>query len=284
MVPVVPSLAAGERVLVTPIQSHLASEALLVRVEDHAQTFSPWLPDLVVRVRIRWVEVEDEEAVTPFEDDHLVCLVLERAELVLRSDECETVVEGLHRLVKRLEELVLEVILSRQVESAPAMLIAPAVELRGEIHPLGVSEFVAHEIQIALATEAQDDKAEHLVQGQSTVDDHVRRAQSAHVGVHRCVHEPESRRLIAHNRLIVRLDVRDARLLPSPILQGVCDVAHIPLIVRNLLEELNPHIWNSHREAVVEAESSLLHRPAKRGHARYVFGDGDRARRQQPVN
>ena len=54
----------------------------------------------------------------------------------------------------------------------PAMMVAPAVLRSGKVHPLGVAELVAHEVQVALAAQAQDQQADHLVQRQAPVHRH----------------------------------------------------------------------------------------------------------------
>mmetsp|Transcript_31485 Transcript_31485/g.82569 ORF Transcript_31485/g.82569 Transcript_31485/m.82569 type:complete len:509 (-) Transcript_31485:1316-2842(-) len=247
VVPVVPRLPRRRGVGVAPLQAAVAAEAALVRVQQHPQPLVPRMADAVVRVRVARVEVEHEKQVASFEDNDLVALVLLRAELLVRRQELEAVLEGAHQHVERLEELVLQVVLASEVEPTAAVLVAPPVRFRWEVHPLGMPELVAHEAQPAFAAEAHRDQPHHLVQREPAVDDHARRAHGAHVRVHLGVHEPERLGLVADDGLVVRLRVGDAGLLPAPVLQRVGDVAHVPIIVRRLLQELDPHVWERHR-------------------------------------
>ena len=62
--------------------------------------------------------------------------------------------------------------------------------------------------------------------------------------------------------LVVGLSVGHAGLLVAPVGQRVHDVAHLPLVVRLLAQQLDPLVRDGHLQPVVEADASLLHRPA----------------------
>mmetsp|Transcript_10489 Transcript_10489/g.27988 ORF Transcript_10489/g.27988 Transcript_10489/m.27988 type:complete len:478 (-) Transcript_10489:99-1532(-) len=102
----------------------------------------------------------------------------------------------------------------------------------------------------------------------------LRVLDQAHAGVHLRVHQPEGHRLVADDRLVVRLAVRDDLLLVAPIRERVDDVPHVPGLVRALLQQLDPHVRDGHGQTVVEAEAAVLHGPAQRGHAADVLADG----------
>ena len=61
--------------------------------------------------------------------------------------------------------------------------------------------------------------------------------------------------------LVVRHCVAHARLGVAAIGQGVYNVAHIPVIVVNLGEDLNPLVCDCHLQPVVKAHTTLRDRP-----------------------
>ena len=71
--------------------------------------------------------------------------------------------------------------------------------------------------------------------------------------IHLLVHEPEGKRFISHERLIVRLSIGDAFLHPSPIGQRMQHQTNVPVFILLLLEHLDPHVGDGHSEAIVEA-------------------------------
>lgn len=88
---------------------------------------------------------------------------------------------------------------------------------------------------------------------------------------------------------LLHIAVRDLRLivtlaisycfLPMPAVgQGMADIAQVPLLVLLFLEDLDPHVRDSHGEPVVEAHTSQRQRQAKGGHARNILGDSDALR------
>ena len=140
-------------------------------------------------------------------------------------------------------------------------------------------------VEVALAAEGVADEADHLVESHAAVD-HRRRARLVrHVRVHFLVHQPKGQRLVANQclrgffvkrrlvsgqtkvHLVVRLGVGDGLLHPAPVRQRVDDVAHVPVLVFELFDELDPLVGNGHAEAVVEADATLFHRPAQRRHS-----------------
>lgn len=80
---------------------------------------------------------------------------------------------------------------------APGVGVAPAVALARKVDPFGMSEFVAHEIEIGVPACRDRDEPDHLVQGHSPVDDRTLRG-AVHVFVHLLSHQPEREGLVAH--------------------------------------------------------------------------------------
>mmetsp|Transcript_53980 Transcript_53980/g.110172 ORF Transcript_53980/g.110172 Transcript_53980/m.110172 type:complete len:679 (+) Transcript_53980:411-2447(+) len=165
----------------------------------------------------------------------------------------------------------------RKMPLPPGVVVAPVVTEAGEVDPLRVPELVTHEGEVALAAERHGHEADDLVHGDAAVHDRVRRRQQRHPVVHLLVHQPEGDGLVADKRLVVRLAVAHHLLLVAAVGEGVDDVAHVPLVVRAFLEQLDPHVGCCHRKPVVEAEASLVDGAAERGHARHVLGDRDGA-------
>jgi hypothetical protein len=93
---------------------------------------------------------------------------------------------------------------------------------------------------------------------------------------HLLVHQPERQRLVSNEGLIVTFGVGDALLAVPSVDEGVDDVAHVPVVVAlGLLEELDPHVGNGHRQSVVEPDAARGNVSAEGRHAGDVLGDGD---------
>mmetsp|Transcript_386 Transcript_386/g.1477 ORF Transcript_386/g.1477 Transcript_386/m.1477 type:complete len:637 (-) Transcript_386:241-2151(-) len=143
-----------------------------------------------------------------------------------------------------------------------------------EIDPLRVAEFVTHKVQVTFATETHRELANHLVQGNAARHDGAVGYQRGHVGVHFCIHQPESGSLIANERLIVRFGVRDALFAVATVLHGEHQVTHVPVFIRTpLAQDLDPLVRDGHLEAIVETDTAFADRAAKRRHAAHVFRD-----------
>lgn len=64
----------------------------------------------------------------------------------------------------------------------------------------------------------------------------------------------------------------------SPIGQRMSDIRDIPLGVFFLLEQLDPHVRNSHGKTIVETEAAFVDGSTESRHAGHVFSDGDDGR------
>ena len=54
-------------------------------------------------------------------------------------------------------------------------------------------------------------------------------------------------------RLVVAFGVGNGFLAVATVGEREGDAAHVPLVVGAFLQELDPHVWDGHCEAVVEA-------------------------------
>ena len=234
------------------------------------------------------MEVEHEHALAALDDNHLVLVALQRRVLVIRAQVLEPRRDVVHRGVERVHVLVPQVVHVHQVEAAAAQQVGVAVaghEFAGgrlhavaarEVDPFGVAELVPHEVQVPLAAEAARELADHLVQRDAAAHHRVVRRQRGHVVVHLLVHQPKRGGLVTHQRLVVRLGVRDALLAPAAVLQAVHQVEHVPVVVvAPLGEHLDPLVRDGHLQAVVEADAALGDGARERGHAGDVLRDGD---------
>lgn len=125
-----------------------------------------------------------------------------------------------------------------------------------------MAKLIAFKIQIALTTQAVGEKADHLVQSHASVDDGRQGRKDGHVCVHlrvtkvhhQCLVPDKPTRKLAgspqfcesYSRLIVTLRVRNGLLPMATVDQGVTNVSYVPILILDLLQNLDPHIWNSH--------------------------------------
>ncbi len=63
---------------------------------------------------------------------------------------------------------------------------------------------------------------------------------------HLFIHEPKGECLVSDQSLIVALGIGNTLLSPAAILEGPADTFHIPILVLELLQDLDPHIGNGH--------------------------------------
>ena len=95
---------------------------------------------------------------------------------------------------------------------------------------------------------------------------------------HLLIHKPKRQSFVAHERLIVTFRVGYAPLEMTTIGQGMHDRAHLPLIIRLLLEKLDPHVGDGHGKTIIEADASFGYWTAESRHTRNVLGNGDHVR------
>ncbi len=162
--------------------------------------------EAVVGVRTRWREVEDEYQVAALEAQYLIAIIvpylLHRSvlEVTHALDDLE------HLTVEIAQPMVAEVLIVNQVPLATGILIRPAITLAWEVDPLGMTELVAHEVQITTVDGSCRHQTNHLVQGDASlchIVDILLREMPIHIGVD----ETEDDGLVAHQCLVVTLAV-----------------------------------------------------------------------------
>mmetsp|Transcript_29626 Transcript_29626/g.71148 ORF Transcript_29626/g.71148 Transcript_29626/m.71148 type:complete len:352 (-) Transcript_29626:192-1247(-) len=148
-----------------------------------------------------------------------------------------------------------------------------------------MTELTAHKRQVPLAPEATGHQPDHLVQRNAPVDNQgFRIHDTAHVEVHLLVHEPHGDGLVADDGLVVGLGVGDALLPPPAVLERVGEMPHVPLVVRLLLEHLDPQVGQGHRQPIIKTKPALRHRPAQGRHPTHILRHSHRRARAQPVH
>mmetsp|Transcript_39718 Transcript_39718/g.77744 ORF Transcript_39718/g.77744 Transcript_39718/m.77744 type:complete len:451 (-) Transcript_39718:756-2108(-) len=171
--------------------------------------------------------------------------------------------------------------LVRKRPLAASAVVAPVVADTREIDPLGVTKLVTHKVEVPLPPQGHGEHADHLVQRNAAVDNQVGGSQVGHAIVHLLVHQPEGNGLVTNERLVVALAVAHHLLLVPAVGEGVNNVAHLPLIIRHLLEKLDPHVRRRHSKPVVETKPSLGDRARQGGHARHILGDREAPRAER---
>lgn len=182
-----------------------------------------------------------------------------------------------HSAIKVAQELVTEQLVVYNVPLTTSIVEGRVVAGAGEIKPLGMTKLVSNKGQVTLTSKTVGHQADHLMQGQTTVNDRRQFCQDAHMCVHLLVHEPERNSLVTDQSLVVRLTVSNRGFLRtrstenissinksefrgsagctvesfvphhvSPVGQSEDNVAKIPLIIRLFLEQLDPHVGDSH--------------------------------------
>ena len=105
--------------------------------------------------------------------------------------------------------------------------------------------------------------------------DHKGAAAVLHVPVHIGIDKAEDDGLIAYERLVVRLGIRDGLLVSAAVGHLIEDMAGFPVFIFHLLNHLNPEIGDTHSQAVVKADAAILDGISESGHARHLLSDGD---------
>ena len=96
------------------------------------------------------------------------------------------------------------------------MLVRPTISFARKIDPLGMSEFVAHEVQIPMSGGAKGRQARHFVQGHRALDAQVA-GTSVHAVIDRVVGQGEEKGFSAHHGLVVTFEVADGSFVtPTP--------------------------------------------------------------------
>ena len=157
---------------------------------------------------------------------------------------------------------------------ATGVLVAPLVALAREVDPLGVAKFVPHEGEVSFPAGGEGEEAEDFVESDAAVDLGVV-ISLCHVVIHGGVHEPEGEGFVSDEGLVVALGVGDGFFSVAAVGEGVENFVEVPLLVGSVFEELDPVIWDSHGEAVVEAHAAFGKGAAEARHAAHVLGNAE---------
>ena len=186
----------------------------------------------------------------------------------LRLDDAQ------HFAVEITEPMVAKFLIINEIPLPTGVFVAPTVALTRKINPFGMAELVAHKIQVAAVDGRGRDEANHLVQGDSAMHRAVFVA-FLEMPVHIGVDEAENNRLVAHERLVVRLAVTDGFLVGTAIFHLPENRTRLPVLVLDFLDCLDPIIGNIHRHPIVETIAAVLEFCSESGHSADFLGDGD---------
>ena len=179
-----------------------------------------------------------------------------------------------HGLIEIAEPMIAERLVVDEMPLAARVFITPAVALAREINPLGVAEFVAHEIQIAAIHRRGRGETDHLVQGDAARD-RTTLVPLAEMPVHIGIDEAEDDRLVAHERLVVALAIGNGALPLPTVRELPINARGMPILVFFLLDELDPVVGDVHGEAVIKTIAARRKGRREAGHAADILGDGD---------
>ena len=180
-----------------------------------------------------------------------------------------------HLLIEAVEVGIEVVGVVHQVPLATGILTTPSVPFAGEVNPLGVSELVAHEVEVASIDGGGSNKANHLVEGDTTVH-HISRVSVLEVPIHISVNESEDDSLVSDECLVVALGIRDRLLVLASVGHLVEDMPCLPVFVAHFLDVLYPEVGYAHGEAIVKAHAAILDGTSESGHAGHLLGDSNR--------
>ena len=160
----------------------------------------------VVLIALKGCPVEHKYQVAAHEGKHLVGILVpelhhrERLKVVHVAHQLD------HGIVKRVKLAIAQLLAVDEIPLATRVLVAPAIAFSREVNPLGMSELIAHEVEVSAVDSGESDKAYHLVHGYATVDSGIVIAFH-HVPVHLVVDQPEYNSLVAHQRLVMTFHI-----------------------------------------------------------------------------
>ena len=229
--------------------------------------------ECVVGLGLGGVEVEAAEEVAALEgDDFVVFVYVEELGFVFEEVGFLEGVE--HGLVEGGELVEFEVGVVAEGPLAAGVVVGPFVAFAGEVDPFGVSEFVAHEVEVSVVGGEEGEQAGHFVEGDAAVDGEVA-GGGVHVEVHLFVDEFEDEGFAADEGLVVGFEVGEGVFFGSVGGEFVVEPAEVPGFVGDVVGEFEPGVGNAHGEAEVEAAAAFFFGGAEAGEAGDVFGDGD---------
>lgn len=81
--------------------------------------------------------------------------------------------------------------------------MGPVVTFARKVDPFGVSEFVAHKVEVTVVGGGEGDEARHFMQGDAAVDDDIT-CTSMHVEIHLFVDEFKNEGFSSDEGLVMR--------------------------------------------------------------------------------
>ena len=179
-----------------------------------------------------------------------------------------------HSLVEVAEIVIAEFLVVNEVPLAACILVAPSIALAGEVNPFGMSELVAHKVEVATVDGCCRDEANHLVESDATMNHEVLVAL-LEVPIHVGIYQTEDNGLVAYKCLVVALAVADGLLVGTAVLHLPEYRTRFPILVLQFLDGLYPVVGGIHRHAIVEAISAILILGSQSWHTTHLLGDSD---------
>ena len=107
---------------------------------------------------------------------------------------------------------------------------------------------------------------------------HIGRMTVLEMPIHVGVHETEDDGLVAHQRLVMALGIRDGLLVLAAVRHLIQDMTGFPVLVLHLFDILNPEIRNTHRQTIVEAYTAVFDSCGETRHTAHLLGNRNRFR------
>ena len=251
----------------------IATEIGIVGIED-ILIGSLLHHEAIARIGVVGREVEEEQEVTTTEGKYLVAIVVPNLNYALLLETLVFLENLEHCLVEVAEVMEAKILIVHEVPLATGIFVAPSVSFAREVDPFGMSELVAHEVEVASVYGAYCGQANHFVQSNAAV--HIRVLVAfLEMPVHVAVYETEDDGLVAHERLVVAFAIGDGPLVTAAVCEFPQNAAWFPILITQLLDNLYPVVGDVHSQAVVEAIASILHREGESRHSAHLFRYGD---------
>ena len=221
----------------------------------------------------RRMPVENEKQIAVTECHRLVGLVHQLIVGIAAPHHTVRLGHRQHGPVEKTELTVAQAVVVSQRPLAARITVAPAVPLARKVDPFGMTELVAHKIEIGLASQRKRHQPDHLVERHTALYGQIV-PTALHRRVHRTPHQPEGNRLVAHQRLVVRLGIGHRPHRGKPVGQHVPDLPDVPRLVGRILQHPDPEVGHRHPQPVVKPNTTVDHRRADARHAAHLLGYG----------
>ena len=170
--------------------------------------------------------------------------------------------------------MVAQFLIIHQAPLAACIFVRPAVAFTREVNPFGMSELITHKVQIAAIDGSQCHQTDHLVQGYATLG-HTINVFFREVPVHIGIYQTEDDSLVAHQRLVVTLTIRNRLLVRTAVLHFPENATGLPVLVTQFLNGLDPIIWDVHGHAIVETKTTVFELGSQSRHTAHLLSNSD---------